>query len=217
MRALVVAKAPVAGRVKTRLGADVGLERAARLAAAALRDTVETCTATYGAQGCHLALDGDLALGVDAEHLLAATRGWTVHRQADGGFDVRLAAAHADVAAAGPGPVLQVGMDTPHLTPELLHEVGSGLEEHDAVLGPAPDGGWWVLALRDPRAAAALVGVPMSTPSTHDDSHAALVAHGLSVATAPELRDVDTVADADAVADEAPDTWFARTWREGDA
>ncbi|MBU2074873.1 MAG: hypothetical protein KJ938_10585, partial [Actinobacteria bacterium] len=56
VRALVLAKAPVAGHVKTRLGADVGLGRAAELAAAALLDTVEACTAAYGAEHCHLAL-----------------------------------------------------------------------------------------------------------------------------------------------------------------
>ena len=50
VRALVVAKAPVAGQVKTRLGADVGLEQAAGLAAAALLDTLEACTTAYGAE-----------------------------------------------------------------------------------------------------------------------------------------------------------------------
>ncbi|MEC9052118.1 MAG: DUF2064 domain-containing protein, partial [Actinomycetota bacterium] len=149
VRALVLAKAPVAGRVKTRLGADVGLQRAAELAAAALLDTVEACTAAYGAEHCHLALAGDLAEAVDGSALLAATRGWHVHPQRGDGFDRRLAAAHADVADSGPGPVVQVGMDTPQLTPDLLDLVVAGLERHDAVLGPAEDGGWWVLALRD--------------------------------------------------------------------
>ena len=47
-RALVLAKAPVAGRVKTRLGADVGMAYAADLAAAALLDTLLACTAAFG-------------------------------------------------------------------------------------------------------------------------------------------------------------------------
>jgi hypothetical protein len=217
VRALVLAKAPVAGRVKTRLGADVGLERAAELAAAALLDTVEACTAAYGAEHCHLALAGDLAEAVDGPALLAATRGWHVHPQRGEGFDERLAAAHADVAHSGPGPVVQVGMDTPQLTPDLLGLVVAGLERHDAVLGPAEDGGWWVLALRDPHDAAVLAGVQMSTERTHDDTLAALRARGLAVGTAPVERDVDTVADADVVAAACPSSRFARAWLGVDA
>ena len=214
VRALVVAKAPVAGRAKTRLGAVVSHQRAAELASAALLDTLVACAAAYGPEHCHLALDGDLAIAVDGEALLAATRGWTVHPQRDGGFDERLAGAHADVAGTGAGPVVQVGMDTPQLTPALLHEVAAGLKDHDAVLGPAEDGGWWVLALRDPRAARALVGVPMSTDDTHDRTVAALRAAGLRVGSASVLRDVDEVEDAVAVAAAAPGSRFARCWTE---
>lgn len=212
---LVVAKAPVTGRVKTRLGAEIGMERAADLAAAALLDTLDACTAAFGRHACHLALDGDLATAVRGPELRSASDLWCLHPQVGEGFDQRLARAHADVARAGGStpPVVQVGMDTPQVTPALLASVVAGLEQHDAVLGPAEDGGWWVLALRDPAAASALVGVPMSTPHTHDDTAAALRAHGLTVGTTTVLRDVDEVADADAVAALAPDTRFAREWR----
>lgn len=212
VRALVVAKAPVAGQVKTRLGADVGLEQAAGLAAAALLDTLEACTTAYGAEHCHLALAGDLAGAVASTDLVAAVAGWTVHEQRGEDFAERLVAAHADVAASGPGPVVQVGMDTPQLTPALLEATAEVLQEHDAVLGPAEDGGWWVLGLRDPRDAAALAGVPMSTAHTHRDTAAALAARGLSVGTTTVLRDVDEVPDADAVARAVPGTRFARRW-----
>lgn len=214
VRALVVAKAPVAGRVKTRLGADVGLDTAARLASAALLDTLEACRAAYGVEQCHVAMAGDPAASVEPDALQEVLRGWTVHGQHGDGFDQRLAAAHEDVAASGPGPVVQVGMDTPQLTVDLLTGVARGLDDHEAVLGPAEDGGWWVLALRDPAAAACLRGVPMSTPTTYDDTRAALLAAGLSVGGAAVLRDVDTVPDADAVAAAAPATRFARGWQE---
>ena len=59
-RVLVVAKAPVAGVAKTRVGADVGMDVAAGLAAGALLDTVRTCTAAVGADRCRLALAGEL-------------------------------------------------------------------------------------------------------------------------------------------------------------
>lgn len=212
-RYLVVAKAPVAGRVKTRLGADIGLDVAADLAAAALLDTLAACDRAPGCTGTrHLSLDGHLPDAVRGSALVAAVDGWHVHPQVGDGFDARLARAHADVADAGPGPVVQVGMDTPQVTPHDLAAVLAGLAEHDAVLAPAADGGWWALALRDPRAAAALDGVPMSTATTGRDTRAALEGAGLRVGTAHELVDVDTVAEADAVAALAPDTLFARAW-----
>jgi len=203
---LVVAKAPEPGRVKTRLGADVGMDLAAELAAAALLDTLSACAAFTPSR--HLSLAGELDRAVRAGDLMAAVQGWTVHPQVGDDFAERLADAHSRVA----GPVVQVGMDTPHLTPALLRDAAAGLATYDAVLGPAEDGGWWVLALRDPARAAALAGVPMSTPTTGADTRAALEAAGLSVGTTAVLRDVDTVADADAVAASAPDTRFAAAW-----
>ncbi len=212
---LVMAKAPVPGRVKTRLGAHVGMAAAARVAAAALLDTVRACTEAVGADRCHLALDGDLAAAVRAEELVRALDGWQVRPQRGPDFATRLAHAHLELAA-GAGPVVQIGMDTPQVTPDLLLAAAAGTEEHDAVLGPAEDGGWWVLALADPRHARALVGVEMSTPRTHDDTRRALVGCGLRVGATAVLRDVDEPGDADAVlavlAAGQHGSHFARAW-----
>lgn len=212
LRVLVVAKAPVAGRVKTRLGADVGLEVAAGLAAAALADTLAAAAALVGPSRCHLSLEGDLAAPgvVDGAGLRALVDGWTITPQRGDLLGERLAHAHA---ACGPGPVVQVGMDTPQVTPALLSAVADGLADADAVLAPAADGGWWALALRDPAQAAALTDVPMSTPTTGADTATALRSAGLRVAEGPVLADVDTVAEAADVALLAPDTRFAAAWR----
>ncbi|MEP7738651.1 DUF2064 domain-containing protein [Nocardioides sp. 31GB23] len=213
-RVLVVAKAPVAGRVKTRLGADIGDDAAAEVAAACLLDTIEAATAAVGAERCHLSLAGDLAEAVRGDEILAATAGWRTTPQVGDGFDERLAHAHAAVAASGPGAVVQVGMDTPQVSPAHLLEAAAPLATHDAVLGPADDGGWWVLALRDPADAAVLAGVAMSTPTTYDDTRTALLGAGLSVAGTATLNDVDTVADAEAVlAAVAPGSRFGDAWR----
>jgi glycosyltransferase A (GT-A) superfamily protein (DUF2064 family) len=204
---LVVAKAPVPGAVKTRLCPPATPEQAARVAAAAFLDTLDAVRATAGATPV-LACAGRLA---DADELAGAVSGWPVLPQRGSGLAHRLANAHADVAMAYPGrPVLQIGMDTPQLTPDLLGAALRGLDAADAVLGRAVDGGWWVLGLRDPRHGAALRGVPMSTGETGRRTWAALRNRGLRVAPAPPLRDVDEWPDAVAVAALAPGRRFAR-------
>lgn len=208
-RALVLAKAPVPGRVKTRLAATVGDDVAASLAAAALLDTVAACSAAFAQ--CHLALDGDLAEAVGGEALLAATSGWHVFTQSAGDLGARLANAHASVG--GDGPVVQVGMDTPQATGAMLRAVAERTVAGTAVVGPAVDGGWWVLGLADVEAAGSLADVAMSTPDTGDATRAALVATGLRVLSTATLRDVDTAEDAAVVATAAPTTLFATVWR----
>lgn len=205
---LVFAKAPRPGRVKTRLGATVGLEAAADVAAAALLDTIAACVDAARPERCHLALAGRLDGAVAGEELRHASAGWTITPQRGRGLGERLAHAHSRVG----GPVVQVGMDTPQLTAALLRDVAAGLDEHDAVLGPATDGGWWTLGLRDPRRAAVLVGVDMSRPTTYADTRRALLDVGLTVGSVATLRDVDEEADADAVADAVPGTRFAAAW-----
>jgi hypothetical protein len=210
-RALVVAKAPVAGRVKTRLAADIGAGGAAEVAASALLDTLAACRAAFGADRCLLALAGDLDDAVRGDEIRAALDGWRLGRQRGLTFAERLANAHLDLP---PGrPVVQVGMDTPQLTPGDLRDIADRLDGHDAVLGPAEDGGWWALGLREPERASVLRGVPMSTPTTYDDTRAALLEAGLGVGTAAVLRDVDTVADGHVVAAGLGGGEFVRTWR----
>ena len=93
-----------------------------------------------------------------AGELAAALRGVPTPAQHGPDLGHRIAAAHRDTAALLPGrPVLQLGMDTPQVDPDLLAEAAAPLRHGavDAVVGPAADGGWWALGLRDPRAAAA--------------------------------------------------------------
>jgi glycosyltransferase A (GT-A) superfamily protein (DUF2064 family) len=210
VRILVVAKAPVEDLVKTRLGAVVGPSVAADLAAAALLDTMDAAAATVGPDRCHLALAGDLEAAERGLEITDRLRGWTVTPQRGHDFAARLAAAHVD---AGPGPVAQIGMDTPQVTAAHLARVFSDLVDLDAVLGAAGDGGWWVLGRRDPEAVQALAHVAMSEPTTYDDTWAALRDQGQRMGSTGQLRDVDTVDDAEAVADEAPYTRFAQAWR----
>lgn len=192
----VIAKAPVAGASKTRLTPACTPEQAAQLAAAALTDTLAAVAATpadrrvvvlHGAPGAWLA------------------PGFEVIAQRGGDLAQRLAAAFADLGE----PALVVGMDTPQLTPRLLCLALDELDRADAVLGPAPDGGYWAIGLRAADDAV-FAGVPMSDATTCAVQRERLDALGLRTSELPELRDVDDIDDAHAVAALAPRTCFAR-------
>ncbi|MFI5980601.1 DUF2064 domain-containing protein [Streptomyces sp. NPDC051555] len=191
---LVIAKAPVAGRVKTRLTTQFTPQQSADLALASLRDTLATVLATPADRRV-LVLDGQpgpwIPDGIEAVP------------QGTGGLDVRLAAAFA----LTDGPALLIGMDTPQITPGLL-ALGLDFTEADAWFGPADDGGFWALGLANPDPAL-LLGVPMSVAHTGEVQRRRLTDAGLSVRDLPELCDVDTPADARRVAAAAPHTRFA--------
>ncbi len=219
---LVMAKAPVAGRVKTRLCPPMTAPEAARLASAALLDTLDTIdllqTASGGRVSKVIALDGSLVNAVDgsliAGRITSAGAGrWTQIPQRGTSFADRLVLAHRD--AAGRGPVMQLGMDTPQLTVAMLAVSREALfrQQVDAVVGPSSDGGWWSLGVRNAQMTRALFDVPMSTSDTCELTIRALRADGINVARLPMLTDVDTFADAIEVADAAPGTRFARAFR----
>jgi len=208
---LVVAKAPVAGLAKTRLGRVVGDRAAARLAAAALLDTLDTVLATTGTVPV-VALTGRLASAERADEIGAALARCTVIPQRGNDFAERLANAHLDVAAGFAGlPVFQIGMDTPQLRPNILTGALAALaaDGTDAVLGPAADGGWWGLGLRSPAEAAVLRAVPMSRGDTGMRTWLSLRGAGLRVRQLGALSDVDTMSDALRVAGMAPRSRFA--------
>jgi glycosyltransferase A (GT-A) superfamily protein (DUF2064 family) len=133
--------------------------------------------------------------------------GCDVVPQVDGDLGTRLAAAVADAMRDGPVPTLLIGMDTPQVTPELLAAcldrlVAAG--PRAAVLGAAPDGGWWALGLHTAAPAAVLAAVPMSRSDTGARTRAALEDAGLQVLDLPVLTDIDHFPDALAVAAQCP-------------
>lgn len=197
VQVLVLAKEPAPGRVKTRLCPPLTPEQSAEVAAAAIADTLAAVRAVPVAART-LVADG--ALTAD---------GFDVVAQVDGDLDARLGAAFDGAAARGL-PALLIGMDTPQLSPALLEQACITLlsDAVDAVLGRADDGGWWALGLRRPDGDL-LRGVPTSRDDTGARQADRLRAAGLHVVDLPVLRDVDTAADAAAVAAAAPSTRFA--------
>ena len=208
---LVLAKAPEPGLVKTRLCPPLTSAQAADLAAAALLDTLAAVRRVPGGRTV-VALAGRPGRAARARELAGALRHLPTLAQRGPDLGRRIAAAHRDTARLLPGrSVLQLGMDTPQVEPDLLGEVVAPLRRGrlDAVLGLANDGGWWALGLRDPRWAAAVADVPTSRADTGERTLRALREAGLRVGLLPQLTDVDTIADAVAVAGMAPTTRFA--------
>ena len=202
VQVLVLAKVPLPGRVKTRLCPPLTLVQAAAVAGAALADTLDAVRRARAVRRV-LVLDGDPAQAqVD-------TTSFEVLQQRGGALDERLAAAFSDASCGSRLPTILVGMDTPQVTTALLEAAAGDLLQTDAVLGPACDGGWWALGLRRPDPTL-LLGVATSRTDTGRQQHRRLRSAGLRVRELPVLRDVDTVADARAVARLAPASRFAR-------
>ena len=208
---LVVAKAPEPGRAKTRLAATLGDRVAAEIAAAALLDTLDAVAAAPVAARV-VALTGNLDEAASAAEIRQRLASFTVIPQRGNDFAARLANAHAD--AADGLPVLQIGMDTPQVSADLLTGCGRRLLEVPAVLGLARDGGWWVLGVGTPAMAECLRTVPMSEPDTGELTLKALRDNGIDVTTVQMLADVDVIDDV-AVVREAcgPASRFARVTR----
>jgi uncharacterized protein len=196
---IVLAKEPVPGHVKTRLCPPCSPAEAARVAAAALADTLDAALGS-GADRVVLALDGRPGAWCPP--------GVVVVGQGHGALDRRLA--HAWSHGTGRGPALQMGMDTPQVSAGELDRAMSALVDDgvDAVLGPATDGGWWALGMRRPRPEAVL-GVPTSRPDTGARQAARLAALGLRTRLLDPYTDIDTWPDALAIADRAPGTRVA--------
>ncbi len=193
---LVVAKAPIPGLAKTRVAATVGDEAAAELAAAALLDTLETIAAL--GWPVVVAMTGDLGAAARADEITRALSGVRVIPQRGDGLGERLVHAHAD--ADGGHGVVQVGMDTPQLTVRDYLDAGAGVREGSRVMGPAADGGWWLLGLPDPSEAVGLAHVEMSVKDTAEKTERALG----EVVRLRTTSDMDTWADAVHIADGIP-------------
>jgi glycosyltransferase A (GT-A) superfamily protein (DUF2064 family) len=194
---VVMAKSPRPGKVKTRLCPDLDPFQAARLAEAALADTLEAVAAT--AARPIVALDGPIGDWLPAGVAVVPQRGR--------GLDERIAAALMDTGT----PALVIGSDTPQVTSAILDGALDLLlrDGVGATLGLALDGGWWALGLKGTDPARAVLGVPMSTAWTGAAQLDRLRLLRLRVALLQMLRDVDLIADAFAVAAQAPASRFA--------
>lgn len=184
-RILVFAKAPVPGRVKTRLIPALGAEGAAQLAGEMLQHTLYEAAAS----GLDFELCGEPDAGEWGDLLPDAPFVW----QGEGGLGERLARAAQRVLGEGAN-VLLIGADCPALDRTRLRIAAESLEHHDAVIHPAADGGYVLLGLR--RFHPSLFqDIAWSTASVAQQTLDRIAALGWSVHIGDTLADVDEPAD----------------------
>lgn len=185
-----MAKAPVPGLAKTRLIPALGAEGAAALAARMLQHTLaEALAAGLGPV--------TLCAAPDAAHAAFAgvvqARQVAVVDQGDGDLGARMQRAFERALPRHAGALL-VGTDAPALDAAVLQAAHRQLQDHDAVIGPAHDGGYVLIGLRraEPRL---FTGMPWSTPQVLALTRERLREAGLRWAELPPLHDVDDPAD----------------------
>lgn len=192
---LVMAKSPLPGVAKTRLCPPCTPEEAASIAQAALCDTLEA------ALGCgHRVI---LALAGPPGPWLPD--GVVVVAQVAGTFNERLDAAWSHLPAGG----VQIGMDTPQCTAELLERALMAVNDAGSALGPTTDGGWWLLGLDRPTPSM-FDAIAMSTPTTGAAQLLRLQALGFEPVILPALTDIDTWSTACEVAAITPGSRTAK-------
>jgi rSAM/selenodomain-associated transferase 1 len=200
----IFAKAAQPGRVKTRLMPALSAESAADLALAFLRDTVETmqrvspwCAATP----IVLFAPGD----TEPWFRTVLGPGVRLLAQSDGDLTERLQQAYRALAARGFSSVCFVGTDSPTIPPALIESAFSLLQDHDVVIGPATDGGYYLIALRAEHNQI-FEGIEWSTSAVMQQTRAVAIALQLRVALLPEWYDIDDVASLERLRGEASET-----------
>jgi len=189
-RVIVFAKAPRPGHCKTRLGATLGFEAAAGLYARLLNGYLADLRA-------HRWQDTELELAVPPEDL-SFFRGvypdWRLSEQQGADLGRRMYGAMRRALDGGCDRVALSGSDIPFLRAE---HVSSGLERlghSDVVLGPAVDGGYYIVGMRAP-GADLFGGITWSTSTVLEQTMARVREQGLSLSLLPELTDLDDMAD----------------------
>jgi rSAM/selenodomain-associated transferase 1 len=192
---IVFARVPLPGACKTRLAASIGPAAAAEVARALLART--------------LGLGGErhrqLRFDPPAEQPRAAALappGWNVEPQCAGDLGARMAGAFEDAFRCGYDRVVLIGSDAAGLEQPILERAFRSLQRTDVALGPATDGGYYLVGLRAPPPPGLFEAIAWSTPGVLDETLARCRTLGLSFELLDRLADVDLVGDLRALAEE---------------
>jgi rSAM/selenodomain-associated transferase 1 len=189
---IVFVRAPHPGHVKTRLARGIGTEAACLIYQILVRRVLHEIKSCRAVQ---LRFRPDDAA---KEIRPWRHRGWTLAPQGRGDLGQRLKRAFRDGFAAGAGRVAIIGSDCPEIRAQDLQDAWAALDDHDLVLGPAEDGGYWLIAMRRPlsRSRAALFeAIPWSTERVLGTTLQRAASRGLRVRLLRELSDIDTEKD----------------------
>jgi rSAM/selenodomain-associated transferase 1 len=197
---LVFVRAPRAGRVKTRLAAAIGDEAALRVYRRLAEHTLAEARA-LAAEGVAVRVHYAPADAADAVRAWLGA-GPLYLPQADGDLGVRMKDAFTRAFDDGAGRVVIVGSDLPEVSAPLLRRAFEQLDAHPAVIGPARDGGYYLLGLRG-MIGGIFDGIEWSTSTVLRATLERFSAAGVQPAALEVLADVDTV-------DDLPPGWLER-------
>lgn len=202
---IMMAKFPAQGQVKTRLAAEIGEEQAVELSKRFILDLLQTLSSSDWA--LRLALypwekNEEMAVLIGGDIVQVPQRG--------GELGERMGNVFIDHFADGFSKIVMIGSDAPDLPLEFIDETFTALADHDAVLGPACDGGYYLIGFRQERFSTQIFdGLPWSTPELFPQQLKQIREQGLAVYILPPWQDIDTLADLKKMAGLAGMTPFA--------
>jgi rSAM/selenodomain-associated transferase 1 len=185
---VIFLKAPRAGSVKTRLAAGIG---AAAALAAYRRITQHLLANLNGLAGMEIRFSPDDA-EVDVQEWLG--QGFEYHPQGKGDLGEKLHRTFDESFSQGFARILAIGSDCPFVTRSDIEVAWASLASHDVVIGPASDGGYWLIGLSGAQPGL-FENIPWSTEKVLESTLQRIQAAGLSYARLRELCDIDTQSD----------------------
>lgn len=182
---MVFAKTPRAGTVKTRLAASIGAKAACDAYLLLVESLLRRIEKLDRVEVRFTPDDG----ASEISPWLRKT--WSVRPQGPGDLGERLKRAFQDALAERKLPTVVIGSDCPYVTVEDIEAAWLALESNDLVVGPAADGGYWLIGLSAPQPSL-FKEIPWSTDRVFQKTLARAQAAGLRVHILRELTDVDT-------------------------
>jgi hypothetical protein len=185
---IVFLKAPRPGEVKTRLAETLGAEAACAAYRRLLTTLLENLAALERVELCFSPSEA----GREVQPW--ARPGWSLAEQGAGDLGERLQRAFQRAFHAGAGRVVILGSDCPEVAAADIDDAWAALSAHDVVLGPATDGGYWLIGLRAARPEL-FQGISWSTSEVLRQTLDRIREAGLRAHLLRELSDIDAEAD----------------------